>query len=457
MSTGLHTTESDQTIDLEGDHLNAHRFLRDYGTRVKWSPELGSWFVWTGSWWELDTLEQVPQLASETIDNLRKWVGEAADPSEAQKRVKHYKQSCGAGRRDGLLKLARTDPGIVVAIDDLDSYPMTLACLNGVVNLETGTISPSHPELLITRGVRVHYDATAHSDEWDGFLETIFKGDAELVSFVHRLLGYCITGLTIEHVLPILWGTGANGKSTLIGVLQDLLGELATTAPEGLLTTHNHQPHPERLAALRGRRLVVSHELEQQAVLAEQTVKALTGGDLVSARELYGKRFDYMPTHKLVVCSNHTPKVRGTDHAIWRRLRLIPFNVTIPPERQDAHLRERLVREHGSAIVTWLVQGAVAWNRHGLGDAPAVREATASYRERQDIVDQFLRECTVPVESARTKVGVLFAQWRQWGERLGERPGRMQDFSDALVEHDVRVQTYRGQNYALGIGLRSCE
>ena len=130
-------------------------------------------------------------------------------------------------------------------------------------------------------------------------------------------------------------GVGANGKSTLVGVVQDLLGSHAMTAPAGLVIAHDHDPHPERIAALRGRRLVVSHELEQQAQLAEQVVKTLTGGDILSARELYGRRFNFTPSHKVVLVTNHQPRVRGTDHAIWRRIRLVPFTAVIPPEQQD--------------------------------------------------------------------------------------------------------------------------
>jgi putative DNA primase/helicase len=250
-------------------------------------------------------------------------------------------------------------------------------------------------------------------------------------------------------------GPGANGKSTLVGILQDILGEHAITAPEGLVIRNDHQaqPHPERIAALRGRRLIVSNELEQRATLAEQTVKMLTGGDALSARELYGRRFNFNPTHKVLLISNHKPKVRGTDHAIWRRIRVVPFETIIPVDQQDPDLRRRLVEDHGTAVLAWLVRGAVSWHADGLGSAGVVDIATEEYKSTQDTFGAFLDECTVVVPQKRCKVGDLFNIWRQWCERSGERPGRKQDFSAALSDHGFLVETYQNAKSVVGLGI----
>ena len=231
------------------------------------------------------------------------------------------------------------------------------------------------------------------------------------------------------------------------------MGDHAMTAPDGLVIRHDHEPHPERIAALRGRRLVVSNELEQKAVLAEQTVKMLTGGDILSARELYGRRFNFTPSHKVLLVSNHKPKVRGTDHAIWRRIRLIPFETIIPVDQQDGDLRRRLVDDHGSGVLAWLVAGAVAWHIGGLGSAAAVDAATEEYKAAQDTFGAFLAECTVEVPRTRTKVGDLFDVWRRWCDQTGERAGRKQDFSGALDDHGFEVETYQGGKYVLGLGI----
>ncbi len=356
--------------DVAGDHLNCQRFLTTNGDKVRYSPELGRWYTWNGSWWAEDRLNRVQEMAAASVDQLREWVAEADGADEFKRRSAHYTASARAGRRDALLSLVSTDPDVVVAVEQLDAHPMLLACRNGTIDLETGELRPARPGDLLTRGVDVEHDPTADPSEWVKFITTIFGGDAGLVEFMQRLLGYCITGMVKEHVLPVLQGAGANGKSVLVGVMQDTLGDNAMTAPEGLVIRHDHDPHPERIAALRGRRLVVSNELEEKAQLAEQTVKQLTGGDTLSARELYGRRFNFQPTHKVLLVTNHKPKVKGTDHAIWRRIRLVPFNVIIPVDQQDADLRRRLVDDHGPAVLSWLVQGARIWHAEGLGSTP---------------------------------------------------------------------------------------
>jgi putative DNA primase/helicase len=438
--------------DVAGDHLNAQRFLVAHGHDVRRSPELGRWYLWNDAWFDEDRLDRVPSLGLDSIDGLRSWVAAANGPDEFKRRSAHYQASAKAGRVDALLSIVGTDPGVVVAVDQLDSHPLLLACRNGTVDLSTGSLIPANRDHLITRGLDLEYDPDAHSELWDTFVGTIFNTDADLISYVQRLLGYCLTGVVQEHIVPVLTGIGANGKSTLIGVVQDILGEHAVTAPEGLVIHHAHEPHPERLAVLRGRRLVVSAELEQRAILAEQTVKMLSGGDTISARELYGRRFNFRPSHKVVLVTNFRPRVRGTDHAIWRRLRVVPFETVIAAEDQDPMLRRRLVEEHGPAVLAWLVRGAVEWHKDGLGDAAAVTAATEEYRSEQDTIAVFLAERTVPI-SGRTKVGDLYDAWRSWCDQAGERPGRKQDFSAALEDHGIALEEYQNNRLARGIGL----
>lgn len=439
---------------VAGDHLNARRFLEEHGANVRRAPELGRWFLWNGAWWEEDKLDRVPELATCTIERLRRWVAEASDPSEFQRRARHYEQSAKAGRRDALLALVATDSTVTVAIHQLDAHPLPLACRNGTVDLTTGELRRADPNDLLTRGVDIDYDAEACSEEWEAFIEQIFGEDEELIGFVQRLLGYCLTGVVQEHVLPVLQGEGSNGKSTLIGIVQEILGDHAVTAPDGLVIMTDHQPHPERFAVLRGRRLVVSHEIEQRAVLAEQVVKTLTGGDTISAREMYGKRFNFIPTHKVLLVTNHRPKVRGTDHAIWRRIRLVPFEVVIPTERQDKTLKHRLISEHGAAILAWLVRGAVEWHKSGLGDAEKVKLATDDYKKASDVVGQFLDERTEIVAGERTKVGDLWGVWREWCDQVHERPGRKQDFSAALDQRGFCIDTYQNAKFIVGLSVR---
>jgi putative DNA primase/helicase len=367
---------------------------------------------------------------------------------EFKRRASHYAQSARGGRVEGLLLMACTRPHIAVAVSQLDQHPLLLACRNGEVDLRTGELHHADPDHLITKGVAIDYIPGARSDLWEAFLATTFDSDVDLICYVQRLIGYACTGIVAEHIAPVPYGTGANGKSTLIGVVQDMLGALALTAPEGLFTlAANHHPHPERMAALRGRRLVVCYELENKATLAEGLVKTLTGGDRLSAREMYGRRFDFAPTHKVILITNHKPRVTGTDEAIWRRLKLVPFENTVAASDQDPDLRKKLVGDHGQAVLAWLVEGAVAWALSGLGEAKKVTDATAIYRAEQDIFSAFLGECTEAEPKARTPVGDLWTAWQQWSEKAGERPGRKQDFSVALEAHGVVLEAYQGARF----------
>lgn len=437
---------------LEGDHLNAQRFLESFGKVVRRSPELNCWYIWNGSWWREDRLEQIADMATTIVNELRTWVAES-EGTEFKRRSKHYTDSAKAGRRDALLKIVGSDRNVVVAVEQLDAKPLLLACRNGTVDLATGELLEADPNFLLTRGVNINFDPNATSSEWEAFLDAIFGHDQELIAFVQRLLGYCCTGAVTDHILPVWHGAGANGKSTLIGVVQRVLGGHAIAAPEGLVTLHSHQPHPERIAGLRGKRLVVSNELEANAPLAEQMVKMLTGADILSGRELYGRRFNFTPSHKVLLVSNHKPRIRGNDHAIWRRVILVPFDTIIPADRQDSDLGNRLVGEHGAAVLTWLVRGAVEWNRHGLGSASAVKTATAAYRDSEDSFAEFLAERTIRVERLKTKVGDVYEVWKRWCEKTGERPGRTSTLRTALEEHGFQIETYKNAKLVVGLEI----
>jgi putative DNA primase/helicase len=437
-------------IAVAGDHLNAQRFLVERGDRLQYSPELGRWFVWNGAWWEEDRLDLVHKLANETIDGLRSWVGEAPDEKELGRRAGHYRASTRSGRRDGMLAIAR--PEVAVAVKQLDRHPHLLACRNGTVDLRSGELLPADREHLITRGVELDYDPGAKADAWEEFLRTIFASDDDLITYNQRLFGYAITGEVGEHILPDLYGLGANGKSALLRAIQGVVGEHSITAPDGLLVEQKHEQHPEKLAVLRGRRLVVSFELERRAILAEGLVKMLTGGDRISARPMYRDRFDFDPTHKIVLVTNHLPRVPGTDEAIWRRLKVVPFDVTIPPEKRIPDYGKLLADLHGQAILAWLVQGAVEFYRNGVGTCAAVERATGHYREREDVIAQFLAERTIEIQG-RTPIKDLLAVWREWAQANGVSMGRNQDFTLSLESHGVEVAVTGRASFARGIGL----
>jgi putative DNA primase/helicase len=305
--------------------------------------------------------------------------------------------------------------------------------------------------------VKLPYSPEAKSSVWRRFIESIFQGDQELIDFVQRLMGYCCTGSVEEQVLPILCGVGANGKSTFVGTIQRILGDFAITAPVGLLTQQRYAGHEEMFAELRGRRLVVSNEFEASCSLAEQRIKKLTGGDILTARELYGQRFYFEPMHKNLLVTNQTPRIAVSDHAIRRRVLMIPFEVIILKRDQDPSLLRCLVEEDGEAVLAWMVEGAVAWSKEGLGTSKAVVAATQQYHEDQNRIGKFLAEATVRAPNERCKVGALYEQWRAWCVRSGESPGREGAFRSSLEDQGLIIRPVSNVQFVLGIKLSGKE
>jgi putative DNA primase/helicase len=444
-------------LDL-GDTSNAERLVMLYGGDIRLVREWNQWLVWDAKRWVPDPNNiLITKFAKRVKPYLQALLPQVTGGQKEE--MAFARGATRSGSRsaiDDMVKLARSNPKVLVEHADLDADPYLLNAGNGIVDLRTGELLAHDPAKLCTLQCAVDYDPDAISVEFEGFLDQIFGHDAELISYVQRLLGYCCTGIIADHILPVLHGVGANGKSTLIGIVQDTLGDYAVTAPEGLLVAQSHIPHEERIAVLRGRRLVVSNELEEKTTLAEQLVQKLTGGDTLTAREVYGKRFHFKPTQKVVLITNHVPRVTGTKHSIWRRIRLVPFNVVIEEQAQKKDLRDRLVADNGPAILAWLVRGAMSWHELGIGESTAVKDATDEYREAEDLFGAFMAECTMQIELRnRTKVGDLYDRWKTWCGDRGEKPGRMQDFSAALKDSGIKVVPEHGQNYAHGLGIRA--
>jgi putative DNA primase/helicase len=260
----------------------------------------------------------------------------------------------------------------------------------------------------------------------------------------------------VEHILPIFWGDGANGKGTFIGAVLAALGEYGDAADPDLLTARTFEAHPTGVADLFGLRLAILHETNRGRHLAEGTVKRLTGGDRVKARRMREDFWSFDPSHTLVILTNHKPRVGGTDEAIWRRLRLVPWPVVIPPAERDEHLGDRLALE-ADAILAWLVAGYRDWREHGLADPKPVTEATADYRAESDALGRFLDDRCLLMAGAHVRSSELYAAWRQWCAANGEEPDTDKAFTRALQGrgYDTR-RTNRGAVWD-GIGLAADE
>ena len=318
--------------------------------------------------------------------------------------------------------------------DVLDRSPWLLNCRNGTLDLQKQTLKPHDPADYLTKLCLVDFNSDAKCPTWERFLAEIFNGAQSLIAYLQRLAGYWLTGLTTEHALPVLWGNGANGKSTLINALFDVLGpDYSGKANRDLLVVARGDKHPTALAWLHGKRFVAALETGEGARLDEVLIKELTGGDLVTARRMREDFWTFQPTHKIALATNHKPQVRGQDHAIWRRLRLIPFTVCFMEDKQDKLLGQKL-RAESAGILTWMVQGCALWQQHGLQDPPEVLAATKDYQAEQDLLGAFLAERCTEFPDYQIKASELYAAYKAWSEQGGEYVLSNRRFCMALRE-----------------------
>jgi putative DNA primase/helicase len=324
------------------------------------------------------------------------------------------------------------------------------------VELRTGQVRPSRREDYATKCAGA--EAGGDCPLWRNFLRKITGDDNALQAYLQRVAGYCLTGLTSEHVLFFLHGTGANGKSVFINTLGGIWGDYAVVASMETFVASNNDHHPTDLAMLRGARLVIAHETEAGRRWAESRIKQLTGGDRVSARFMRQDFFEYTPQFKLMIAGNHKPALRNVDEAMRRRMHLIPFNVVIPPAERGTRLFEKVKAEWGG-ILQWAVDGCLEWQRLGLAPPAAVVNATAEYLASQDAIANWLDDCCTLDQRNEAKRSALFASWKSWAEPAGEFVGKQKDFFAALESRGfVQVrESGTGQRMFRGLTLKPTE
>lgn len=450
------------------DTGNARRLVALFGERLRFCHPWQKWLVWDGRRWrEDDTCEPV-RFAKETARALLREATQRAaevaqaepDREKAQAALERYQaiakfalQSESAGKLTAMVSLAASEPGLPILPAALNSHPWLLNCANGTIDLKTGQLCSHQQSDYITQLCPTPFDAAATCPVFARFLEDVFQS-LDLIRFVQRLMGYSLTGCVTEQVLPIFYGTGANGKSTLLNAWLNVLGlDYAGKAPASLMVAHRGEHHPTELAALFGKRLMVATETESGARLAESQVKELTGGDRITARRMREDFWTFEPTHKLILATNHKPRVKGRDHAIWRRLRLIPFNRRFAPHEQDKALPEKLTNE-APGILAWIVCGCMDWQREGLGEPAEVNAATSEYRAAEDVLAAWMEECCDVTPDNQEKAAELFGSYEKWCDASGERASlTKRQLCAELREAGFEDYTNAGLWFR-GIGLR---
>jgi len=436
---------------------NAERFIARCGDRVRWVPARKSWLVYDGKCWRLDECGEVLKLAQETARSIHKDAAAEPDQKKQAEIARFAISSQNENRINGMLSMAK--PHVAVRMEELDSDRWAINCQNGTLDLGTGTLKPHDPADLITKIVPVDYEP--HSSEarprFEKFLKEVLIDDA-VITFVKRFAGYTATGITRERVFAILYGFGKNGKSTLIELLQDVLGDYATNTDTETILTKRYAGVGNDVAALKGARFVSAAEVEKGRRLAESKVKQLTGSDTVTARFLFGEPFNFRPEFKLWLSTNHKPEIRGTDDAIWDRVKLIPFTQRFEGNNVDPELPEKL-RKELSGVFAWIVEGCLEWQEHGLSDPEPVAAATEQYRNEMDTLAAFIEDRCVLGDELVAPAASLYQAYKDWSEKSGENVEPQKTFGMMLAERGfasdrITSGPHKGRKGWRGLGLR---
>lgn len=424
----------------------AYRLAEAYDGRLLYVAGIG-WHWWDGRRW---TEDETGHAKRAVLDVLRAALAESLDDTELRRDVRKCETSTGI---NGVLDIAQAMPGFAVTVRDLDPDPYLLNCTNGTLDLRTMEIHPHDPGDRITKACAAAYDPHATGHRWEQFLAEVLP-DPDVRSFLRRYVGVGMVGTVLEHVLAILTGSGRNGKGVFYGTVNRALGDYADTAEPDLFM-HREGAHPTGEMDLRGRRWIVVSETDQGRRLAEATVKRLTGGDEIKARRMRQDFVKFAPSHTAALVTNHLPKV-STDPALWARLRVVPFDVVIPPEQRDPHLSEVLELEL-DAVLTWCIAGWVDYQRRGGLDEPAaVLTATDAYHTSSDAVARFLDEACIVNPHMRVKVSDLWARWCGWCIRDGADQGTQKAFGTDLDNRGFTAKKSGGW-WRIGLGLLADE
>lgn len=430
---------------------NARRLVARHGRDLKHVPGLG-WRQWDGRRWAPDVDGSLMRAAKSTVDiMLSEALADVAaaatidDACErngaagrAQRRVRHALASQAEPRLRAMIALAQSELAVVARAADLDADPMAFTCANGTIDLTTGRLREHHRSDLITRLAPVTYVPDALAPTWERFLGESLGGDEELIGYIRRAIGYSLTGRIDEQAVTLLYGAGANGKSTMLSTVRELLGDYCIHVDFATFAARDRGGSARSdLMRFRGARMAIASEIGEGERLDERTVKDMTGGEPIVARNLYEAEVQFPTTAKLWWAANHLPRVRGTDEGVWRRLRLVPFTRIVPPEQRDPTLGARLLAEL-SGVLAWAVRGCLEWQRAGLGQAKQVTNATRDYRTASDSIGRWLLSQWILAPDSRVARRAVRGSYESWCESEGERPVAARVLADELRRRGIQ-------------------
>jgi putative DNA primase/helicase len=433
---------------------NAERFFKRFGKIVKYCPEEDSWLVCDDRRWVRDSGKLRYGMAKLIIIGMREEAETREDLSVDQKEklLSHADRSSSKGRIKAMFELAKWAEGITVCLSELDSDPWLINAVNGTLNLKTGKLQPHNPADLITKMVSVPYEPKAPCPEFDRFFNKITGGNQEKADFFHRASGYTLSGETGEQCLFILHGPGANGKSTITETFREILNDYAMHTTSDSLLHSKSSPIRNDIARLNGARFVSAVEVGMGKKLDEALIKQLTGGDQVTARFLYNEHFEYKPKFKLFISANHRPEIRGTDNGIWRRIHLIPFDVTIKSDEIDKELPNKL-RQELPGIFAWMVRGFREWQSQGLNPPKCIEDVTAEYRAEMDTLSGFIEDKCNCQSSEKTPVSDLYIAYKGWSDDACQETVGKKIFGNLMRQKGYLQSKSDSKRYWNGIKL----
>jgi P4 family phage/plasmid primase-like protien len=447
-----------EEIELEEENLpltdvgNAIRLRKNHGENIRYCGTWDKWLIWQNSHWEVDSKSKIVELAKNTADLIADEVEYETDPDKIKNIQSWCKRSQSVERINAMIKLAKSDPHIVVSSTDFDKNPWLLNMNSGTIDLRTGRLSPHNKYDLLTQKINIDYDINASANTWRRFLDQIMCDNQELVDYLQKVAGYSLTGSTREQKLFFLYGAGANGKSTYIETIMKLLGQYACSTPtETFIAKKGSSGINNDVARLRTARFVKASEFEKNSKLNEALIKQMTGEDSITARFLFKEFFDFKPQFKIFILSNYKLVVEGTDHGIWRRVVLIPFTRIFREEEQDKELMAKFEAEL-PGILNWAVEGCLLWQRDGLKEPDCLIQSINSYREEMDNVRQFTNECCNIEAGKKCSFSDLYKAYDNWVGR--DNAMSKKSFSLRLAEMNYKpVKSTGGNMFVHGIDL----
>ena len=396
---------------------NARRLVGILGADIHYAAHLKKWMTSDANGlWNVDLTGEVERLAKSVPDLIRANAENQSDLDRRKALMKHALVSGSQRSIDASLRCAQTEPGIMVVPNQIDADPYLFGTAGGVLDLRTQQVV--FTDSIVMKRSPVVFDSTATCPQWERFISEVLGQDPALIAYFQRAAGYSLSGKSAEQCFFFLWGTGANGKSTVVEVLSSVFGDYSTVLPAQALLAGLSTDNPA-IASLSGARLAIASEMPDGKSFDEPLLKLLTGGDTLNARFLYSNYFNFKPTHTLWIAGNHCPDIKGNDDAVWRRVRLIPFSVTIPPDKQDRCLKEKLLGE-APGILNWLLAGYRQWTKVGLSEPKVVQAAVNDYRDEQDVLGAWLEARCIKGPAEETSIKRLYDDYAKWSAENSE-------------------------------------